>query len=268
MFSVRCICISLTFLFFTTLSAQSVQKGVVLQYCGQEEKKPLAGVSVSAQNAAAVVSAADGSFTLQFRTLHAGDAIKFRRIDASGYEVMNPETIESLVIGNADNDKPIQIVLCKSDELEKIRDGYRTVASQRYEQQLREAQSQLDQLRKEGKVKEEEYQQRVSALEDNYEAQLQNLETYVDKFARIDLSELDEFEQQILALVQQGQFEEAIAKYEEQNLTAKLQEGVKRQQQLQHDQQLLDSAIQVKDQEIERLDRNIRQMEQIKKEHK
>ncbi len=251
--------------FAVAASAQSVQKGVVMQYCGEAEKTPLAGVSVSAKGAAPAMSAEDGTFTLQFRTLHAGDAIEFRRVELFGYEVMNKEAVDNMVIGNAQNEKPIVIVLCKSEELQKIRDGYRDVAVQRYEKQLKESQAQLEQLRKEGKVKDAEYQQRLSALEDNYEQQLQNLDNYVDKFARIDLSELDEFEKQIMALVKEGRFEEAIAKYEEQNLTAKLQEGVKRQQQLQHDQQLLDSAILIKDKEIERLDRNIQQMEEIRK---
>ena len=250
---------------FGSVLAQSEQKGVVLQYCGQEQKSPLGGVSVTAKGAASVMSAADGTFTLQFRTLHAGDAIEFRRIELYGYEVMNREAVENLIIGNAQNDRPIQIVLCKTEELERIRDGYRSAASQHYEQQLKAAQSQLEQLRSEGKVKEEDYQQQVSALEEKYDQQLQNLDTYVDKFARIDLSELDEFEKQIMELVQQGRFDEAIAKYEEQDLATKLQEGVARQHQLQHDQQLLDSAIQVKDQEIERLDRNIQQMEEIRK---
>lgn len=251
--------------FAVAVSAQSVQKGVVMQYCGEAEKTPLSGVSVSAKGASAVMSAEDGSFALQFRTKHSGDAIEFRRIELFGYEVMNKEVVENMVIGFSESQKPLVIVLCKSEELQKIRDGYRDVAVQRYEKQLKEAQSQLDQLKKEGKVKDAEYEQRLSALEDNYEQQLQNLDNYVDKFARIDLSELDEFEKQIMALVKEGRFEEAIAKYEEQDLTAKLQEGVKHQQQLQRDQQVLDSAIQVKDKEIERLDRNIQQMEEIKK---
>ncbi len=251
--------------FAVAASAQSVQKGVVMQYCGEAEKTPLSGVSVSAKGAAPAMSAEDGSFTLQFRTLHAGDAIEFRRIELFGYEVMNKEAVENMIIGNAQNERPLVIVLCKSEELQKIRDGYRDVAVQRYEKQLKEKQSQLEQLRKEGKLQEAEFQQRLSSLEDNYEMQLQNLDNYVDKFARIDLSELDEFEKEIMTLVKEGRFEEAIAKYEAQDLTTKLQEGVRHQQQLQRDQQLLDSAIQAKDQEIERLDRNIQKMEEIKK---
>ena len=61
--------------------------------------------------------------------------------------------------------------------------------------------------------------------------------------------------QEVIALVQEGRFEEAIVRYEEQNLTQQLQQGEATRRQLQHDQQLLDSAIQNKDQEIERLER-------------
>lgn len=241
-----------------TLSAQSVQQGEVLLYHGKEAKTPLSGVSVSAQGAPTAMSDAEGKFVLNFRTLHAGDAIKFRRIELSGYEVMNTEALDAARVANASGEQnKLTIILCTTEELARLKDGYRTVAAQRYQQQYAAAQSQLEQLQKDGKIKQAEYDRQLDALEEKYEAQLSTLDTYVDKFARIDLSDLDDFEQEIIALVQEGRFDEAIAKYDEQNLTARLQQTVQEQRQLNSDVQKVDSAIVVKKGEAERLEQNL-----------
>lgn len=253
------------------LRAQSVQSGQVLLYHGSDAKTPLSNVSISAIGAGAVTSDSEGHFELKFRTLHAGDVIQFRRIELSGFEVMNTEALEVARVANVSSEAASQsglltIIMCSSEELAQLKDGYRTVASERYQKQLEEKERELAQLKSEGKLKEDEYNKRVEALEEQYEAQLQTLDTYVDKFARIDLSELDEFEQQIIALVQEGRIDEAIAKYDEQNLTKRLQEGVQQQRQLTNDVQKLDTAIHAKAQEAQRLETNInKQVELLKK---
>lgn len=252
------------------LKAQIVQQGQVLLYRGEEAKTPLSGVSVSAQGAPAVMSDAEGRFTLSFRTLHSGDVIQFRRIGLVGYEVMNTEALDAARIANPDDPAAaagptvLTIVMCSTEELSKLRDGYRSVAAERYQKQYDEAQKQLEKLQQEGRIKEAEFNQRQEALELKYEAQLQTLDTYVDKFARIDLSELDDFERGIIALVKEGQFDEAIARYEEQNLTARLQQGVKEQQQLNRDVQTIQTAIDAKEVEATRLQRNIDKQNELR----
>ena len=84
--------------------AQSVQSGLVLEYNGSLQKTPLSDVVITAGNAPIVTSDAEGQFSLSFRTLHAGDAIQFRRIERAGYEVMNTEALEAArVARNNDN---------------------------------------------------------------------------------------------------------------------------------------------------------------------
>ncbi len=251
----------------TMAMAQAVQNGRVVQYNGKEGKTPLMNVSVSAVGAPAVRSDADGQFALQFRTLHAGDAIQFRRVELAGYEVMNTEALAAARVANTSGDdaaEPFVIVMCKSNELSRLRDGYRDVATARYQKQLEEAQAQLQRLKKEGKMQQAEYDKQLDALEEKYEAQMQTLDTYVDKFARIDLSELDEAEAQIIALVQEGKIDEAIARYEEQNLTQRLQQGVQEQRQLTRDVQTVDQAIDQKKVEGQRIERNIEKQNELR----
>ena len=251
----------------TMAMAQAVQNGRVVQYNGKEGKTPLMNVSVSAVGAPAVRSDADGLFALQFRTLHAGDAIQFRRVELAGYEVMNTEALAAARVAKTSGDaatEPFVIVMCKSNELSRLRDGYRDVATARYQKQLEEAQAQLQRLKKEGKMQQAEYDKQLDALEEKYEAQMRTLDTYVDKFARIDLSELDEAEAQIIALVQEGKIDEAIARYEEQNLTQRLQQGVQEQRQLTRDVQTVDQAIDQKKVEGQRIERNIEKQNELR----
>jgi len=210
----------------TSLVAQSVQKGQTLLYDGQKEKTPIANVSIAATGAAAVVSNAQGEFELNFRTLHAGDDIHFRRIELNGYEVMNQEALEVARISRGmDATGHLKIVLVKREYLRQLREGYRSVAAKRYQKQLDEASAEAERLRQEGKLALEQYNERMNAIEEEYEAKLSKLESYIDKFARIDLSDLDEQEQQITALVQAGDFDAALKMYEDQNLSERLKKS-------------------------------------------
>ncbi len=243
---------------FGLASAQSVQLGVALEYKGKAEKQALAGVSVTAANAGSVISDANGEFTLQFRTLKVGDAIQFRRIDLNGYEVMNTEALEVARIARAaQTEQTLQIVLAPRQVLQQLRDGYRSVASQRYQKQLTEAKAEAERLKKAGEMAEEEFLQRMDALEEEYEEKLTKLETYIDKFARIDLSDLDQDEQQIIDLVQAGDFEQALNLYDRQDLANRLVQSRADRQKLADAQQQLTLAQQQKTRENQRLRESI-----------
>lgn len=210
----------------TSLVAQSVQRGQALFYNGQDQKTPLANVSINAAGAGTVLSDAQGEFELKFRTLHAGDEIRFRRIELYGYEVMNQEALDVARIGRESNDSSrLKIVLAKREYLRQLREGYRSVAAKRYQRQLDEATAEAERLRQEGKLAIDQYNERMNAIEEEYESKLLRLESYIDKFARIDLTELDEQERRITALVQAGDFDAALKMYEDQHLAERLKQS-------------------------------------------
>lgn len=240
---------------------QSSQPFEILLYHGQDAKTPFEGVSVSAVDASTVMSDAQGQLTLTFRTRKFGDQIQFRRIDCSGYEVMNTEAIEAARISRPSADDPdaskLRIVMAPQQLLRQLRDGYRSVAVQRYEKQLKASEAEIQRLREAGKLAEEEYNERMNQLEEDYEAQLSKLETYIEKFARIDLSDLDADERQIIALVQQGEFEEALALYDKQDLANRLRQSRADQQKLAEASQQIAAAERQKALENQRLRQSI-----------
>ncbi|MBQ0058077.1 MAG: hypothetical protein KBT20_10520 [Bacteroidales bacterium] len=231
--------------------AQITQSGRVLEYQGKEAKTSLPNVSIAVAGAGATVSNADGEYQLQFRVLHAGDKVNVRRIERSGYEVMNPTLLDQWYI--ASNGQHFNIVMCSTEHLARIRDSYRELSSSSYTRNLEAAEQALADKRSRGQISEEDFNARIEELENQYEQQLSQIETYIDRFARIDLSELNSIEQQVIDLVKQGRFEDAIALYEKENLIGKLQQQSQDKQQLVDANRKITASINEKQQTIDSL---------------
>ncbi len=207
---------------FSTL-AQTTQKGIIQEYNEKAKKTPLSGVELIVRSANTTVSDKNGGFTLNFVVAKPGDHVVIRSIEKKGYEIFNKEAVEQW---NINPDKPFVIVMCRSEKFKKIRDNYLKVSSESYAKRLRNEESQLAKLKAQGKLKEAEYNQQLLSLHENYERQLDNLDAYVDRFARIDLSEISSVEQEIIELVQQGKIDEAIERYEQLNIEDSLVDGI------------------------------------------
>lgn len=207
-----------------TSFGQSVQPGFVKEYNERMQKTPLSDVEIVISNASSTASGVRGDFMLQFRTLKPGDKVNVRRIEKLGYEIFNKEALEQWFISR--DNSPFTIVMCKSDRFKRIRDTYSRVSSESYEKQLKKEEARLEAERKAGKMKEAEYEAALKKLNDEYDQQLENLDNYVDRFARIDLSELSAVEAEIIELVQNGKIEAAIQRYDDQHLEEKYKEQV------------------------------------------
>lgn len=204
--------------------AQTLQPGVVKEYNEKLSKTDLGDVEIVISNASSTTSDSHGAFMLQFRTLKPGDKVNVRHIEKLGYEIFNKEALEQWFISR--DGSPFTIIMCKSDRFKRIRDNYSRVSSASYEKQLKKEEAKLAEERESGKLKEAEYEEKLRKLNDEYDQQLNNLDNYVDRFARIDLSELSESEARIIELVQRGKIDKAIELYEAQGLEDKYKQQV------------------------------------------
>ena len=75
--------------------AQTTQKGIAYRYNGEKPRTGLQGVLIQCDDASNnnVLTASDGSFTLSFPTLKAGDPLGNVRISKKGMIVMNREAV-------------------------------------------------------------------------------------------------------------------------------------------------------------------------------
>ncbi|MCM1037179.1 MAG: hypothetical protein NC406_07640 [Bacteroides sp.] len=206
-----------------TAIAQTSQPGIVLEYNERAAKTPLPGVELNIRSAGATASGADGRFALDFPTLHAGDRVTVRSVAKPGYEIFNKEAVEQW---NINPSRPFTLVMCRTDRFRRIRDLYERNASENYRRQYSRERAAIDRLRSEGKLRDEEYRRRLAEIQENFDRQLDNLDNYVDRFARIDLSDLSDTEAAIIELVQAGRFDEAIARYDSLQLVDKYRAGL------------------------------------------
>lgn len=213
-------CISMLIWSVTYLLAQSIQQGIVMEYNGEKQKTPLSNVSISVKNAARCISDQEGRFKLDFRTLHPGDKVEVRTIEKEGYVVFNQDAVDEWRV--AKEESTFVIILCKDNRFKALKDKYYTIASESYARQKEAEEKYIADLLKKGKMQEEEYQQQLKAISDQYLDQLDNLDNYIDRFARIDLSELDQEERSIIEMVQHGQIDEAIKAYDSMGIMEKM----------------------------------------------
>lgn len=224
--------------------AKTVQTGIVREYKGKAKKTALAGVELQVYPAQSTASDRNGNFRLEFLTLKPGERINVRRIEKEGYEIFNKDALEQW---NLNPTAPFMIVMCRSNMFKQLKDTYYKNSGERYARQYRKAQDELKRLKDQNKIQQKEYIERLEQLEQEYGRQLENLDNYVDRFARIDLSEISPVEQEIIELVQAGKIDEAIAKYEELNAKAKLLESISKRN-------AVDSAISKLSQAKEEID--------------
>ena len=202
-----------------TAMAQATQPCIVKQYNQKQQKTPLAGVQVEVRGAQTATSAANGVVTLQFATLKPGDRVPFRAATKAGFELMNKTAVEQWNISR--DQKPFEIVLIQSVYFTQLKGKLKQSSVDSYHEKYEKARAELEKLQKEGKLKEQEYYDKLNELEDRYDSQLKNLDAYVDQFARIDLSELSEQEQQFVELAHAGRLDEAAEAYNALNAAGK-----------------------------------------------
>ncbi|MDE6277896.1 MAG: tetratricopeptide repeat protein, partial [Muribaculaceae bacterium] len=200
-----------------------MQRGLVREYNERAAKTPLGGVELTVRSAGSTVSDRDGSFALEFLTLEPGERVNVRRIEKDGYVVFNKEAVEQW---NLSPTSAFTVVMCRADRFKRIRDNYYRNSEERYSAQYKKERDELARLQRDGKLKEEEYRARLAEVSAEYDRQLDNLDAYVDRFARIDLSEVSAGEQEIIGLVEQGLFDEAIRKYEDLRIKEQLVEAL------------------------------------------
>lgn len=229
----------LIMIFSGNVMAQCIQKGRVLEYNGKDKKTPLANVEIVITNAGSTTSDKNGEFTLNFRTLKPGDKVAIRRIEKVGYEIFNQDAVDQWYISTTNT---FEIILCRSDKFKQLRDSYYSSATSKYTVKFENEQIVLKKTLNDGRISESEFQQKIKELRDRYEAQLEDIDSYIERFARIDLNALSQLDTEILELINNGEIDKAIDRYDRENLLDKYRSQVKDFYNLEDAQKKLEKA--------------------------
>ena len=198
-----------------TLQAQTTQAGRIVEYNGDSSKTPSEGVEINIRNAATTTSDSDGRFILEFKTMRPGQHVNVNSIIKEGYEIFHLEAISQW---NINPDEPFTIVMVNSTRFKEMCDKYHSTSSQSYRAQHEADLRNLEMERESGRITLERYEQERAELIANYEHRLNSLTDYINRFARIDLENLSTVEREIVTAIENGNIDQAIAMYEDQQL--------------------------------------------------
>ena len=202
-----------------SLWAQTTQRGVVVEV--SSGNKTIIGASIIALGAIPADSDSGGKFELVFSNIKPGGRVVIKQIYKEGYEIVNEEDIRKWVLSDKHNFK---IVLCRKGRLEESRRRFYDIGQDRYYTLYQQARKELHMARENGKITIDRYNEKVEKVNDEYTRALSELNFYADKFARINKDELNELDNKALALVEEGQIDEAIKLYEEAKILQKFKE--------------------------------------------
>lgn len=204
----------------SSMFGQSIQKGFVFEYDDNMNRVPLSNVEIVVTNAASTASDANGEFSLRFRQLKPGDRIIVRRCIKSGYSIADESSLEHLYITG--DDTRINIYLCRTEKLMEVRRNLVRHATETANTRYEEDQRLLSRNLQQQQITKAEYEAKLEKLKAEYEAKLNNIDNYIDRFVKLDLTELTAEEKEIMSLVHDGQFEKAIAAYDKLDLSGRL----------------------------------------------
>ncbi len=201
------------------LYAQTIQRGVVVEM--NSGNKPIAGVSVVTLGAIPADTDQGGRFQLTFLHKQPGARVVVKQVYRQGYEIVNQKALEEWVLSEKNE---FRIVLCKNGMLDESRRRFYNIGQDRYYALYADTQKKLQKALAMNQIATAAYNEKLKQATDEYKRALSELDFYADKFARINKDELNELDNKALALVEEGQIDEAIKLYEEAKILQKFKE--------------------------------------------
>ncbi|MBR1546015.1 MAG: hypothetical protein IJ633_04355 [Prevotella sp.] len=192
----------------TGLYAQS-QPGYV-KTLGRPDKKgvPLSNVTIRMRGVVnAVLTGADGRFSVQMPGKKSGDAIVLQSIRKSGYELVDPSLVGRQQVFSPS--VPIVIVMVNTAELAANKQRIERIAYQRAEKNYQTRLKELEKQVKEQQLTEEQYRQELQDLQDKYEKYQSLIDGMADRYARTDYDHLDSIDREINICIENGELEKA-----------------------------------------------------------
>ena len=231
--------------------AQVIHNVRVVEYKGDQTATPLSNVEVVVNGAGSTITDRYGRCTLRFPAAKPGDQVFVRRIAKPGYTLFDNEVVNHWYLPN--DTTPITLTLCSTEWLQRLQNHYLQTLTQQQDDQLLHQEQALQKQQNAGLISQAEYKKKVKELYDQYEERLNDIKNYVERFSHLNLSNLNQKEQQIIQLVEQGKLEEAINQYDKFNLLRLYQQKVADLQRLQEAGQKMSNLISQSEQRLDTL---------------
>ena len=231
------------------------QECIVYHYNGKELRTPLGGVYVKVTNSpnGAVSQENTGHLILKLQGLILGDAIENVIVRKEGMMVFNKEDVGRWHVQK----EPLVLILCDAKDFQKRKEQLIEIGRNLTEKKYKQKMEQLKTLNVKQQLSIEQYYAKSDSIDNKKRNTLAHMDEYADMLAHIDESELDTLSQRGVELFNQGQFEEAIRLFEQENYLEKLEDALMVKSQTEGMCQKMDTALMVANKDIEEYTKSI-----------
>ena len=215
-----------TFLFLSILALSTLTWAQTLTQTGlvreqNSGKKPLANVQLSFSGAVPTTSDASGKFTLVFSGKKAGDAVFYKEISKTGYELVNSRDLENIQLANTGGTLGVDIILAKAGSIEEAKKQYYEVSDKALLAGFNREKEALRKQISKAEISQQEYIDRFKQLDEQYLNQKRQLDALAERFAKVNFDDVSEVYKEALELFKAGKVDEAIKKLEDADLLAR-----------------------------------------------
>ncbi|MDZ7878468.1 MAG: tetratricopeptide repeat protein [Saprospiraceae bacterium] len=207
----------------TLLSAYAqtslTQNGLVREQ--NSGKKAVADVQIIFSNAQTTVSDKIGKFVLTFPDKKAGD-IAFRAdIAKKGYELVNEKEVEQVRLSQNNAALPIDVIVAKAGTISSQQRMFSNLLESTLKSSYDDKKRQLRIDFQNRQLLKQAYQDQYEALQKQYAQQKRDIFRLADKYARVNIDDVESLYKETFELFKEGKTEDAIKKME----TAGLMQG-------------------------------------------
>jgi tetratricopeptide (TPR) repeat protein len=207
-------------LYLVALGLQGqVQIGRVREF--NSGKRPVAGVKIVFQGAVPTSSGEDGYFRLVFYGKKPGDIINAMEISKEGYELVNGKELEGLMLSR-NISLGMDIIVAKKGVLDAAKKEYYSISDKALLANFNKQKEKLRDKLKMAEIDQKRYEQLLIGLYEQSDKQREGIGEYADKFARMNLDDMNSLQEEALNLFKTGDVTAAIKKLEQTNLVGRL----------------------------------------------
>lgn len=203
------ICVLLIFTFFPLIATAQVQNGIVRTLARPDKKSQgLGGVTITILEAPnSVVSSSTGQFSVPLLGKKEGDPYIVGMIQKNDYTLVD-KGIRGRQLGFSSK-VPLEIVMVSNQQLEEDKRYIEEKANDRALKRYRKQQEELEQLRKEKHITDEEYTRTQLVLGEKYEHFMSLVDKMAETYALMDYEGISDINKQIRQAIENAELEKA-----------------------------------------------------------
>ena len=165
--------------------------------------KMLQGVTVKVKDRTAILSNAQGEFSFPVP----GSKYSLETVKKNGYQLVDPETLSRQYAYSAGN--PLMIVMETPDDRADEELANERKIRRSLQRQLMQKEDEIEQLREESHITQEEYRARLQELYAQQETSEKLISKMVEYYSQIDYDQIDEFNRRISSYILNGELTRA-----------------------------------------------------------